>query len=131
MKRLVLLMLLLGGLIAAISLPVFALEGDVVVGGEVVMRVRVPAGGFSVTERVNILTERINILLGGNEFYPDRLVIKMVDSSCCIAYEKQLLVTVDAESARSNSCSVQQLADKWAINLRRVIPEAKAKLPTG
>lgn len=51
MKRLCL-MLLFGSLLAAISLPVFASEGDIIVGGEVVMRVRASAGGLSILERV-------------------------------------------------------------------------------
>ena len=106
---------------------VAAYEGDVIVGQEVVLRIRFPAGGMTIQERADIVTARINELLGSKPFDPDDVMTAVQNKEWVVLIGGRLIITVDKPTAEYNEATPQQLAEMWAANLRRVIPKAKAE----
>ena len=106
---------------------VAAYEGDVIVGQEVVLRIRFPAGGMTIQERADIVTARINELLGSKPFDPDDVMTAVQNKEWVVLIGGKLIITADKPTAEYNEATPQQLAEMWAANLRRVIPKAKAE----
>ncbi|HUV04352.1 MAG TPA: hypothetical protein VMX94_04520 [Armatimonadota bacterium] len=133
MKRLVA-VLVLG--ITAASIPALAApalagyEGDVIIGQEVVLRIRFPAGGLSVKQRADLVTERINNVLGSEPFNPSDVKTGIRNKEYVVLIGDKVIITADKRTAEFNKSKPEQLANIWAANLRRVIPKAKAQ-PTG
>lgn len=119
----VLLSCLLIGLVA----PVFAVSGgDVVIGNELVLRIRSASAGLSIEERRDIVTQRLGELLGSAPFNPSDVKVTTVNKATVIMVGEKMIVTVDKETAAINKTTPQKLAEAWAANLRRVIPKAKS-----
>ena len=126
MKRIVVLSVL-SCLLAGLAIPVLAAyEGDVIIGQEVVLRIRFPAGGFTVKERADLVTVRINNLLGTEEFDPSDVTVGVRNKEYVVLVGDNLIITADKRTAEFNQATPEQLANMWAANLRRVIPQAKA-----
>ncbi len=101
--------------------------GDVIIGQEVVLRIRFPAGGYSVEERAEIVTQRINELLGSQPFEASDVTVGVCNKEYAVFIGGNLIITADKETAKFNKTTPEKLANIWADNLRRVIPEAKAQ----
>jgi hypothetical protein len=106
---------------------VAAYEGDVIIGQEVVLRIRFPAGGMTIQERSDIITARINDLLGSKPFNPEDVTVGQQNKEWVVLIGGNLIITADKPTAEYNKTTPQQLADMWAANLRRVIPRAKSE----
>jgi hypothetical protein len=106
---------------------VAAYEGDVIIGQEVVLRIRFPAGGMTIQERSDIITGRINELLGSKPFNPEDVTTGIQNKEWVVLIGGNLIITADKPTAEYNKTTPQQLADMWAANLRRVIPRAKSE----
>ena len=104
-------------------------KGEVIIGQQVVLRVRFPAGGMTVQERVDNITARLNKLLGIRAFDPSLITVRRHGGDYGVLYRDELLVTADAQTAAYNKASAQELANLWAANMRKVIPLAKATRP--
>lgn len=104
-----------------------AYDGDVIVGQQVVLRIRFPAGGMTVKERADEVTVRINRLLGSKPFDPNEVMTAVQNKEWVVLVGNNLIITVDKRTAAYNEATPQQLAEMWAANLRRVIPKAKAE----
>lgn len=103
-------------------------EGVVAVGGEWILTVRVPAGGMSVKERADRITERLVTILSDPSIKPqDITAVPLGRTEAKIMVKKELLVTVDSETARVNQMDAMALAKKWVSHLRRVIPQVNVK----
>ena len=121
-KRFAIALILLG-----IMVPAFALhEGDVIIGQEVVLRIRFPAGGMTVQERTDAVTLRINELLGSKPFNPSDVKVGVRNKESVVLVGNNVIITADSATAKFNKMTPQQLAEMWAANLRRVIPKAKS-----
>ncbi len=118
-------------LVAAAALPAFAAGGEVIIGDQVVLRIRADAGGYSVQKRVDTIYDRLNPLLGYDEFVPEKMVVARFGSDATVSYDGRLIVTVDPETAKLNGFSTLRLAEIWAANLREAIPKFKAVNPDG
>ncbi|MDI6828048.1 MAG: hypothetical protein QME62_06150 [Armatimonadota bacterium] len=101
--------------------------GDVIIGQEVVLRIRFPAGGYSVEERAEIVTQRINELLGSHPFEASDVKVAVCNKEYAVFIGGNLIITADKETAKFNKTTPEKLANIWAENLRRVIPKAKAQ----
>ncbi len=113
-------------LLVLIAGPVMA-QVDILVGQVVVMRIYAPAGGMSAQTRADIIfTERIFPLLGTDEFYPEKMEVRVVSGDTCIFYNDKLIVVVDKEAARANRSTPKSLASVWVANLRDAIDKYKA-----
>lgn len=102
-------------------------EGDVIIGQEVVLRIRFPAGGLSVKERADRVTERINNVLGSEPFNPSDVKVGVRNKEHVVLIGDKVIITADKRTAQFNKSTPEQLANMWAANLRRVIPKAKAQ----
>lgn len=111
-----------------LTVPAFAAEGDVAVGGEHILTVRFPAGGLSVKQRADAITERLVTILSAPNLKPsDIVVVPMGRQAAKITVNNKLLVTVDAQTAHFNQMTPLQLAQSWAVHLRRVLPHINAE----
>ncbi|MHB0999681.1 MAG: hypothetical protein ACYC27_10595 [Armatimonadota bacterium] len=103
-----------------------AADGDVVIAQEVVIRVRVPAGGMTVRQRADVITARINNLLSSHLVDQADIRTGKSGSEYAVWIGDTVIVTVDKATAAISKTTPMKLADIWADNLRRVIPGAKA-----
>lgn len=128
MKKVAFLVVLIVTLMGFASV-VFAVgqPGDVIIGQEVVLRIRFPAGGYSVEKRAEIVTQRINELLGSEPFEPSDVKVAIRNKEYAVLIGDNIIITADKETARFNKTTPEKLANIWAENLRRVIPKAKAE----
>jgi len=103
-------------------------EGVVAVGGEWILTVRVPAGGMSVKERADRITERLVTILSDPNIKPqDITAVPLGKTEAKIMVKKELLITVDSETAKINQMDAMSLAKKWVSHLRKVIPQVNVK----
>jgi hypothetical protein len=101
--------------------------GEMVIGDQVVLTIHSAAGGMSIQQRVDQVTTRLNKRLGSADFDPNLITVRKFGSEYAVAYNGDLIVTADSKTAKLNDTTTKKLAEKWAANLKRVIPTAKAK----
>ncbi len=127
MNKRTVILVILASLAAGLSLPAQAQDGgEVIIGQQLVLRIRYPAGSYSIKERADLVTERINEVLGSAAFNPSDVKVAMQNKEYVVLIDGKLLITADKKTADFNGSTTEQLANIWADNLRRVIPEAKA-----
>ncbi|MHB1001025.1 MAG: hypothetical protein ACYC27_17420 [Armatimonadota bacterium] len=119
--------LAVGGLLIALSVPAFAVHGGgIIINNEVVLRVRHAAGGMTVQQRADEITTRVNKVLGCECFDPSLIKVVNRSGEYSVAYDKDMIVTVDRMTAADNKMSSAKLARIWAANLRKSIAYGKA-----
>jgi hypothetical protein len=120
--------LILAALLISLAIPVFAVHGGlIVIGNEQIFRIRHDAPGMTIQQRADVVTQRLNELLGCPCIYVNRIKVVRHGEDYAIMYGKQLIITVDKATAKDNSISAKKLARQWANNLKRVLPKAKAE----
>ena len=116
----------LAGALAALSPTAGAwatpTDNLVFVGGTVIMRVRVPAGGYSAAERAGQIQERVNRLLGQGPIDPSEITVHGRQGEAVVAVKGQVLFTADEATARFNHTTPYHLASLWAERMRKVLP---------
>lgn len=90
---------------------------EVVVGGQVVLRIRRAAGGFTPEERARLVLERL-AHAARRGIDPRSIVPAFDGAEAVVRAGEVLLVTADRATAQANSLSPPQLAYTWANNLR-------------
>ena len=100
--------------------------GDVIIGGEVVLRIHYPAGKFTIQQRVDIVTERLNNFLGSDAFDPENFKVEKRGSEYAVVYGKDIIITADKRTAEKNKTTPEGLAKVWTKNLKKAVPAAKA-----
>lgn len=113
-------------LVASAISVVAASEGDVRVGEQVVLRMRAASAGMTAAERATVIRTRLNNFLGSANFDPTSVKVQLVKGDYTVMIGNTLIVTVDETTAALNQCTREQLAQKWASNIRTAIPAAKA-----
>lgn len=125
MKRMIM-ALMLSCMVLGFAAPLFAVtDGDVLVGQDVVLRIRFAAGGYTVQERAESVMLRINELLGAQPFDPNDVKVVQKNKEWVVTIGNALIITADSATAKYNGSTPQQLATMWAKNLRIAIPKAK------
>jgi hypothetical protein len=121
-------------LLALLALPALSAiraiahpSGKMIIGNQVVLKIRSAAGGMSIQQRVDQITTRLNRRLGSREFDPRFITVRRYGGEYSVMHKDSLIVTADSETAALNQTSSEKLANQWAANLRRVIPMAKAR----
>jgi len=90
--------------------------GEVSINGNVVLRLRVGAGGFTAEERALIIRQRLSDLVAvGIE--PSDVHAGMVRGQWVVLAGDSLIITADAEHARGNDMCTAYLAEIWACNI--------------
>ena len=105
----------------AISHP----NGDMIIGDQVVLTIQAAGGGMSIQQRVDMVTVRLNKRLGSVAFDRNLITVTKFGEDYAVSYNGDLIATADNETAGLNGTTTKRLANKWAANLRRVIPLAK------
>ncbi len=96
---------------------------SVFVGGTSIMRVRFSSGGYTPEQRAAAIQERVNRLLSQGPIHPGDITVRDLSGADSAVYVKdQLLFTADSATARANQTSPHDLAEKWAENMRSVLP---------
>ena len=120
-------------LLAMLALPVLSEiqaianpTGEMIIGYQVVLRIRSDAGGMTIQQRVDQITTRLNRQLGSKDFDPKLITVRKYSGEYAVMHGDSLIVTADSKTAAFNKTSSKELANQWAANLKRVIPKAKA-----
>ncbi len=104
---------------------------DIVVGGEVALRIRAPTPKYTVRERALIVTRRLVEVASHEDTNQPEVRIVRHQHTPAIYVGRTLLVTVHHNDAAANGTDVDALASLWARNLRRLLPRMtpESKLP--
>jgi hypothetical protein len=113
---------LFAGLISAS--PLLAAEGDISLAGQVLLRIRYPAAGYTVAQRADAVQSRLNDTLTIPGVNAGDVAVKMVGKEAAIYVRNQLIITADSTTAKFNKTTPEKLAATWAANLRKALPLA-------
>ncbi|MHB1457353.1 MAG: hypothetical protein ACYC0V_10615 [Armatimonadota bacterium] len=116
-------------LLLMMVIPSFGIgqDGEVIIGQQLILRIRFAAGGYSIQQRADAVTVRLNEYLGVKPFNPSMVKVANVNGEYCVMIGSDLIITADKDTARYNQATPKQLAEMWASNIRRVLPKAKAE----
>ena len=92
-------------------------EGEVVVNGAVVMRIRTAAGGYSATQRAEQVADRLNKAFAAGVTWQDFRVGEMNRETAVLDSRGQLIATADRFHAQANGTTPFLLARAWDTNL--------------
>ncbi len=98
--------------------------GVVSLAGEVILRIHSPSGGLDCQQRADVVQMRIVDTLSIGLVFPKDIHVKKVKKEWGVFVKDILVITADAGSAKINKTTPKQLAEIWAKNLRRTIPES-------
>jgi riboflavin biosynthesis pyrimidine reductase len=100
---------------------------DILVGNEVVARVRVAAAGYSVPERAQIVQSRIRTILSDTSFTRDTIAravsVRKLGADRAIYVGDHLFFTITPADGRATQATPEQLARMWSDNLRAALPK--------
>jgi len=113
-------------ILSSSAMAYYATPGDVVVGNEVVMRIRDAAGGYSVEERTKSINERLVEILSYAPVNDVSVSVHLVKGNYVISVGKYQLITVDKNMADANKSTPEKLAQSWKKNL---LPALKKQKP--
>ncbi|MCC6446866.1 MAG: hypothetical protein IT210_25870 [Armatimonadetes bacterium] len=110
------------------GMPAKAADGDVSLGGEVILRIRFPSGGLTVQQRADKVTERLVNIIGDPTITAQDIYAKKVGLQYALFVRKQLIVTADLQAASANGTTSEKLAMNWLKTLKRVVPECVPRI---
>ena len=95
--------------------------------GQVVMRIRTGAAGFTAEQRADAVRHRLTPILSMKGLAAGDVTVQTLNpNQSNILVRGHLLLTVDRTLAQANGETPQQLAQAWAGNLRQTIPQVTA-----
>jgi len=92
-------------------------EGEVLVNDAVVMRIRSAAGGYSATQRAELVAARLNGAFAAGESWQDLRIGQVNDEQAVVTKQGRLIVTADRFHAQVNGTTPTMLARAWETNL--------------
>jgi hypothetical protein len=92
-------------------------EGEVLVNGAVVMRIRSAAGGYSATQRAEAVAARLNQAFAADAQWGDFRVGQVNNETALVTDGGKLIVTADRFHAQANGTTPMMLARAWNANL--------------
>jgi len=95
-------------------------EGEVVLGDQVVIRVRSAAGGYSATQRADLMAGRMKGLLAQGAGSSD-VTTGQLGGEAVVLVQGQLVATADRFHADLNGTTPERLAGTWSGNIRRAL----------
>lgn len=98
--------------------------GVVSLAGEVILRIHAPAGGMDCQQRADKVQMRIVDALSIGIVKPADIHVKLVKKEWAVYVKDILIITADSYSAKVNKTNPKSLANIWANNLRRTLPES-------
>jgi len=103
-------------------------EGEVVLGDQVVIRVRSAAGGYSATQRADLMAGRMKGLLAQGAGSSD-VTTGRQGGEAVVLVKRQLVATADRFHADVNGTTPNRLAGTWRSNIRRALGGQTASAP--
>ena len=122
--------LLLAAAPAATAQEYAAPAPEVVIGGEVVMRIRSGAGGLTPEERADAVRRRLGPILTMPDLQAEDVWVQQREQgrTAAVYVRDRLLITADRNLARANDTTPGRLAEKWANLLREVLPQVEVEV---
>lgn len=103
-------------------------DGEVAVGGEHILTIYFPAGGLSVKQRADKVTERLVNFLGDAELKPtDIQAAPNGKAEAKITIKGRIFYTVDAQTAKRENMTPLKAAQHYVDSLRTVLPKVNVK----
>ncbi len=94
--------------------------GEVVMDGQVIFRIRTPAGGLSPFQRAQVVAQRLDLLTGDGLQVED-ITTGRANSQDVVLAEGEVVITADTTHARLNQTTPMELAEQWAGNLESAV----------
>lgn len=117
--------------LSVVAAPAARAQDDTAIdlGGEVVMRIRVGAGGYSPQERADAVRARLAPILGFADLKASDITVRQSrpGQTAGIYVRNSLLITVDRNLSQANGDTPEGLARIWAEKLRVVLPRVAAR----
>jgi hypothetical protein len=111
---------------AAIKVP----TNTVTYSGQILMRIRTGAGGYTAEQRAEAVQDRLQAILSTENLSPDDIVVKQSRpyQDANIYVRDRLLITVDRKLAQANGNNDPgALAAQWAARMRAILPTVSVK----
>lgn len=89
--------------------------GEVLVGDQIVVRIRTSAGGFSPYQRAQEVAQRIQGVTATS--MPSTIVMRRVNGQYAVVADGTLLVTAGPAEAQLNGMTTAGLANFWALRI--------------
>jgi hypothetical protein len=102
--------------------PATATSNVVFVGGTVILRVQVGGRGMTPAQRAEEIQARLNQLLGAGPIAATDITVEPFGNEAAVRVKGKLLFTADWATARFNHSTPMDLANRWAENMRSVLP---------
>ena len=124
---------LLGGLLLAVGGRASGAAAlDIAVGPDVVARVRVAAGGYTIEQRAQIAQDRVLTILSDASLTADTIAdavtTRKAGADRAIYVGKNLFFTITTADASATQATADELAKMWTGNLRAALPKVKPLL---
>lgn len=97
----------------------------VILCNQVAFRIRVPADGMSVQQRINTVYQRIVAAWAKERISADRVTLRQAAGTWSIYAGSTLIITVQQEDAQANGTSTAALAQTWHARLRELLPQCR------
>lgn len=95
--------------------------------GQVVMRIRTGAAGYTAEQRADAVRTRLTPILSMQGLSAQDVTVRTLNpGQSNILVRGHLLLTVDRTLAQANGQKPARLAQAWAANLRETIPQVTA-----
>ncbi len=105
--------------------------GEVLIDGNVVIRMRTESGGFTAYERAIIIADRVQRWLAGPWSVDDLMVREGAFGDAELRAAGQLIVTANAEEAAALNSTAMGLAQAWRDNIMMALGAGPETLPAG
>lgn len=116
---------ILGGIVLPTAQAAMQEGAAVTYSGQLLMRIRTGAGGYTAQQRADQVSNRLPAILSLENLSPDDVTVKQSRpyQDASIYVRDRLLITVDRSLARSNGNNDPgALAQTWATRLRGILP---------
>lgn len=97
----------------------------IIVCNQVALRIRVPAQGMTVQQRVADIYRRIVLAWSREQITAGRVTLQQAGGTWSIYAGRTLIITVTQEDAQANGTTTTALAQTWHAKLRELLPRCK------
>lgn len=127
MKRFMLSLVAAIGLALVVTPTVnaFTMSEKVVIAYDLVAIARVPAGGMTADQRIDVVNERLAYIYGYEPLNSSAVRLATVNGETTIMVGKSTLITVTEADAKANNTTVSALAQVWLKSARESLPQAR------
>ncbi len=97
----------------------------VIICNQVALRIRVPAPGMSVQQRIDTVYQRIVAAWARERITAERVTLRQSGATWSIYAGTILIITVQLVDAQANGTTTAALAQAWHARLRELLPRCR------